>query len=74
MGSPLGHSLTNAFLSCHEKTGYTVLRKDLNQFFNDIFFIELSFEVFSRIPILSSMETERQNKFFFSMLSYSRKR
>ena len=39
MGSPLGHSLTNAFLSCHEKTGYTVLRKDLNQFFNDIFFL-----------------------------------
>ena len=35
IGSPLGSSLANAFLSYHE-TGYTIFRKDFSQFLTDI--------------------------------------
>ena len=36
MGAPLGPSLLNQFLSNHEKSGQTVIPKDLSKFFNDV--------------------------------------
>ena len=36
MGSPLGHSLANALLSYHEKTGSTIVCNDLSQFFTNV--------------------------------------
>ena len=46
MGAPLRPSLLNAFLSCHEKSGQTIIPKDLSKVFKDV--MSMVFLHFSR--------------------------
>ena len=82
MGAPLAPSLLNAFLSHHEKSGQTIIPKDLSKFFNDV--ISMVFLHFSNyhlkcfqdfmnsrhINMSFFLESEKENKLFFLDLEF----
>ena len=77
MGAPLGPSLLNAFLSYHEKSGQTIIPKDLSKIFKDVMsmvFLHFSnnhlkyFQDFlnsRHINMSFFLESEKENKLSF---------
>ena len=83
MGAPLGPSLLNAFLSYHEKSGQTIIPKDLSKIFKDVMsmvFLHFSnnhlkyFQDFlnsRHINMSFFLETEKKNKLSFLDFEYT---